>query len=636
MGSATAVYSAAYDPWGNQTTRTTGGVTGTLSYDQSNRLTEWNAGSTSQEFYLYDATGNRILKRSITGTGTTLSVYSFGLEENDYSGTGVLSTQTHYYNLASHLIGSFDGTNTTYYMTDALDSVLTAFSQSAIQGEQVYGPFGASSYQSGTINTAKGYTGQVHDGVSGLDYYVARYYDPVMGMFLSVDTVQGNQQGMNPYQYVGSNPETHNDPSGHCWPWCTALAGALIGAVVGSVVSIVQQSGSGKPINWGNVAGAAAWGAAAGAAIGIAGPLALDALAAGSVAAAAATVGASVLSVGVTTVAEAGLAAFTVASSVAVVAASVASNASNIVASTTSGTCSFTPDTLVTTKDGKKPIGTLHTGDSVLAYNPNTHKMELQPILHVWVHADNDLINVTITPVPAQKGGKASQQKELLHTTSEHPFLTKEKGFLPAGQLKPGMHVLRADGSIGVVTDWKRVPGTSVMYNLTVQQDHTFVVGVDQWVVHNVCVETPQQIASRLRTQVTANRGNTSLAIKKANGRPTNSISELYESNGKRIATGISDASKEDPIFGDVQCSEGNCLINGRTLLQKGETYDLYTAQNKGYPACDACIEDLQIAADKAGITIRDFSVGLDGTIAEPVVYSPSTLIDPELDGEEP
>ncbi|MBA2682309.1 MAG: hypothetical protein H0U76_28440, partial [Ktedonobacteraceae bacterium] len=42
----------------------------------------------------------------------------------------------------------------------------------------------------------------------------ARYYDPVVGRFLSADTTQGNAQGMDPYSYVGNNPETKNDPTG--------------------------------------------------------------------------------------------------------------------------------------------------------------------------------------------------------------------------------------------------------------------------------------------------------------------------------------------------------------------------------------------------------------------------------------
>ena len=78
----------------------------------------------------------------------------------------------------------------------------------------MYGPYGTSRYLAGSISTPKGYTGQIHDAVTGLDYYNARYYDPVVGMFLSIDTVQGNQQGMDPYAYVRGNPETMSDPTG--------------------------------------------------------------------------------------------------------------------------------------------------------------------------------------------------------------------------------------------------------------------------------------------------------------------------------------------------------------------------------------------------------------------------------------
>ncbi len=50
--------------------------------------------------------------------------------------------------------------------------------------------------------------------MSGLDYYTSRYYDPVAGVFLSADSMEGNPAGLNPYGYVGGNPETWSDPSG--------------------------------------------------------------------------------------------------------------------------------------------------------------------------------------------------------------------------------------------------------------------------------------------------------------------------------------------------------------------------------------------------------------------------------------
>jgi len=52
---------------------------------------------------------------------------------------------------------------------------------------------------------------------------------------------------------------------------------------------------------------------------------------------------------------------------------------------------------------------------------------------------------------PTSQGKIETPKGELIHTNKKHPFLTIEKGFLPVGQIKLGMHVLRADGSIGLI-----------------------------------------------------------------------------------------------------------------------------------------------------------------------------------------
>jgi hypothetical protein len=112
--------------------------------------------------------------------------------------------------------------------------------------------------------------------------------------------------------------------------------------------------------------------------------------------------------------------------------------------------------------------------------------MELQPILHVWIHPDNDLVDLTITtPAKAHHGSAPNAQSEVVQTNQKHPFLTTEHGFLPVKQIMVGMHVMRADGSIGLITRWTIVPCVMMMYNLEVAQDHTFTVGDGQWVVHN-------------------------------------------------------------------------------------------------------------------------------------------------------
>lgn len=85
---------------------------------------------------------------------------------------------------------------------------------------------------------------------------------------------------------------------------------------------------------------------------------------------------------------------------------------------------------------------------------------------------------------------------EVVHTNQKHPFFTREHGFLPVGQIKLGIHILRADDRVGEVTGWKVVPGTKTIYNLEVAQDHTFTVGVGQWAVHNDC----RNLAQKART----------------------------------------------------------------------------------------------------------------------------------------
>ncbi len=239
----TAAYATTYDAYGNVNQRTYSSTTGTLSYNNLNQMVEWNAGSTNQEWNVYDAAGNRVLTRSTNGSSTTLLVYPFGREEHQYSGSGTNQWNTYYYFLGSRLIGDLDANGTFYLLTDALDSILSDISWSAggaaIKGSQLFGPYGNARASQGSINTAKGFTGQYNDSLTGLDYYVSRYYDPVVGVFLSADKTQGNLQGLDPYTYVGAIPRLRVIPPAsslwatavRSWVWGHNTAGSTIQAI---------------------------------------------------------------------------------------------------------------------------------------------------------------------------------------------------------------------------------------------------------------------------------------------------------------------------------------------------------------------------------------------------------------------
>jgi hypothetical protein len=75
----------------------------------------------------------------------------------------ILSSQISYYIIVVHLVGSTNGTTTTYYLTDAEGSLLTSLSASAITGEQLSAPYGPTRYAVGSLGTAKAFTGQEAD-----------------------------------------------------------------------------------------------------------------------------------------------------------------------------------------------------------------------------------------------------------------------------------------------------------------------------------------------------------------------------------------------------------------------------------------------------------------------------------------
>ena len=113
----TADYSiGSYDGFGNVASRTAYSTTGTLTYDILDHLTQCSAGSTNQEQYLYDAGGERMLRRFTNNNGTTILTYSFGIEEHQYSGTGSNQWNTSYYFLAGRTIGSLDGNGAQFYL----------------------------------------------------------------------------------------------------------------------------------------------------------------------------------------------------------------------------------------------------------------------------------------------------------------------------------------------------------------------------------------------------------------------------------------------------------------------------------------------------------------------------------------
>jgi RHS repeat-associated protein len=126
---------------------------------------------------------------------------------------------TKYISAADMKVAQVKGTEVSYYHKDHLNSstVMTNNSGTKVE-ETAYAPYGTMRSFTGTAVTNYRYTGKEIDPETNLYYYGARYYDPMMGRFITADSIVSDvydPQDLNRYAYCRNNPMKYVDPDGH-------------------------------------------------------------------------------------------------------------------------------------------------------------------------------------------------------------------------------------------------------------------------------------------------------------------------------------------------------------------------------------------------------------------------------------
>ena len=209
-GGAT-IHAFSHDVQGNVTDRNSV----PLDFDFGNRLRNFG----TQEHYRYDGLGRRVLAWRPTGGGSTLSMYSQSGQVMYQHSDPLVRTIENVY-LAGSLVAAREMALTNgaitvkYQHTDALGSPVAVTSQAGTVIERTnYDPYGGAI---GKVIDGVGYTGHVMDPLTGLTNMQQRYYDPLVGRFLSVDPVAARPTGdnFNRYSYAANNPYRFRDPDG--------------------------------------------------------------------------------------------------------------------------------------------------------------------------------------------------------------------------------------------------------------------------------------------------------------------------------------------------------------------------------------------------------------------------------------
>ena len=245
--SAYSLTALTYDGLDRLTSTTGGtGIGGsTLAYDSLGNITQYTNKGASLS-YNYDTTSNRL-------TDVSDSVGSVRRDfNNGYDARGNVTNNGERgfnYNLANQMVQSgsntylYDGFNRRVKTVDSKGTKYSMYSQSgkllyretedgpisyifmggklvakdgylppAKSGDMHYKPFGDSIE---TAVDAVGFTGHKFDKDLGLSYMQARYYDPVIGRFMSNDPIGFRDiHSFNRYTYVNNNPYRYTDPDG--------------------------------------------------------------------------------------------------------------------------------------------------------------------------------------------------------------------------------------------------------------------------------------------------------------------------------------------------------------------------------------------------------------------------------------
>ncbi|MFD5798576.1 polymorphic toxin-type HINT domain-containing protein [Streptomyces diastatochromogenes] len=516
-----------YDADGNLHTRTpTTGPGQSLSWDDEGHLAEVDTTGSSPTAtkYLYDADGNQLIRRDPAQTtlfaGDTEIIVNTGVTPNVL--LGAVRTYTHGGGTGQPVAvrSSLSGGGLKYLFTDPHGTATLAMDATTQQvARQQYTPYGQQ--RAGANTTAwpdptRSYLGKPQDTSTGYTDVGARKYDPTLGQFISADPIleTTSPQQLGGYTYAADNPVASSDPSGleSCYPHFCSGSNGTYGTYKshndpessdydGTSYDAPGDEGSLPPMkllksfNRAHPIPTVRMMARYGTYRADLSPLRNVELYFRE-----RCTGEDLLWTSscqgfqqfyhhwddIKHVPSNPCEAISLCQSLGDLAAGMAGGGLEGLEeeAVLEGVpfCSFDPRTPVLMAGRKtKPIGKIKPGDRVEAADPHTGKHQgSRKVLARLVHHDDDLVDITVQTAPGHSS--------IIHTTSHHPFWDDtDHTWVPAGHLRTD-HVLNTatNGHVRILTVRAR-PGAADMYNLTVQQLHTYYVlaGTTPILVHN-------------------------------------------------------------------------------------------------------------------------------------------------------
>ena len=131
----------------------------------------------------------------------------------------------------------------------------------------------------------------------------------------------------------------------------------------------------------------------------------------------------------------------------------------------------FTATTIVKTQEGDKAIEDILIGDLIWAYDDSTGMIALKEVIKLHRYKREAIY-------------KIYANNNIIETTSDHPFYV-DSIYIEAKHLQPKNQLLSKSGITIEIDSIVIIEGERDVYNFTVNDFHTYFVGIDGILVHN-------------------------------------------------------------------------------------------------------------------------------------------------------